>query len=83
MDLCTGVHEKGLIVMMEEIILKIGGMSCQHCQAVVANAISAVEGVDSVDVLFEKSQALVIYDPLMTDVEKLKKAVIEAGYEVL
>ncbi len=69
--------------MMEELILDIKGMHCKDCQAAVANAISAVEGVDSVDVIFEKARAVVIYDPVMTDIEKIKNALTYAGYEIL
>lgn len=68
--------------MVQEVI-NIKGMMCGHCQATVENAIKAVKGVKSVKVDLEKKQATVEYDPADTDISKVKKAVADAGYEVV
>lgn len=66
---------------MTEVNIKVGGMSCGHCQMAVTKAISGVEGVSSVNVDLEKGEATVSYNPQATDIEAIKKAVNDAGYK--
>ena len=62
--------------------MMIEGMMCQNCVKHVFNALSKVEGVDSVEVdLDGKKAEVVLKDEVSDDV--LKEAVTEAGYEVL
>lgn len=68
-------------VKITEANIKVGGMSCGHCQTAVTKAISEVEGVSSVNVDLEKGEATVSYDPQATDIEAIKKAVNDAGYK--
>lgn len=49
----------------------------------VEKAIKAVKGVKSVKVDLAKKQATVEYDATATDISKIKKAVMDAGYEVI
>lgn len=56
-------------------------MSCGHCVMRVKKAIEDVQGVKKVDVSLENKQAVVEFDEEKTDVEKIKAAVRESGYE--
>ena len=58
-------------------------MACNHCVLRVGRAIASVEGVVEVDVNLEKREAVVNFEESMTDLEKIKAAVREAGYEPL
>ncbi len=61
--------------------IRIRGMTCQHCVASVKRALEAVEGVSEVKVDLEKGVATFVGKG--TDsLEKAKRAVKEAGYEV-
>lgn len=60
--------------------LKIEGMMCQHCRAAVEKALQAVDGVETVSVSLENKSATVTGS---ADFEALKKAVTDAGYEVI
>lgn len=62
--------------------MKVYGMTCMHCHKRVTDAIMAVEGVSSVDVSLEDESATVEFDPDKTSLEKIKQAVVDAGYEV-
>lgn len=62
------------------MIIKIEGMMCKHCQAHVEKALLAVANVESVEVSLENKCATVTGN---ADPELLKKAVIDAGYEVI
>ena len=57
----------------------VQGMTCGHCVRSVTEEISAVDGVESVDVDLEKGTAVVAGD---AEPEAVKAAVKEAGYEV-
>ncbi|MDO4307028.1 MAG: heavy metal translocating P-type ATPase [Eubacteriales bacterium] len=61
------------------ITMKINGMMCPHCQAAVKKALEAFDGVTA-DVNLEDKAAYITGD---ADVEALKKAVTDAGYEVV
>ncbi len=63
-------------------VLVIEGMSCMHCKARVEKALKAVSGVSDASVDLEKKTAVVTSDTSL-DGSVLKKAVEDAGYEVL
>ena len=56
-------------------------MSCAHCQANVKKAITSVSGVSSAEVNLDKGKATVQYEPAKTDLDKIKSAIEDAGYE--
>ncbi|WP_082088371.1 heavy-metal-associated domain-containing protein [Methanosarcina sp. WWM596] len=68
---------------MVEKTLKIEGMTCNHCVVRVGRAITSVKGVVEVDVNLEKREAVVNFEESVTDLETIKAAVREAGYEPL
>lgn len=63
------------------ITMKIEGMMCQHCQAHVSKALNDLEGVKA-EVSLEDQAAYVTADQ-SADKEALRKAVVDAGYEVV
>jgi Cu+-exporting ATPase len=80
-DLERAVVDAGYDVPHEEIDLAIGGMTCGSCVARVERALAKVDGVVSVSVNLatERARATVLTG---TDIERLRAAVIGAGYEV-
>ena len=66
---------------MNKIVLKIEGMSCEHCQKRVKEALESLEGV-SAKVSLEEKNAEVTY-PDEVSIKELKDAVAEAGYQVV
>lgn len=67
---------------MKEITMKINGMMCPHCEANVKGALEAFDAVESADVSHEKGQAVIRLSGDI-DIETLKKAVTDKGYEVV
>ena len=61
-------------------VLKIEGMMCNHCKAHVEKALTAVAGVEAVEVSLEGKSATVTGD---VDRAVLAQAVVDAGYEVV
>ena len=67
---------------METKIIKVSGMSCEHCVKAVMKAVGSITGVDSVKVSLETGSAEVKYDPALVSLEKIKVAIVEEDYEV-
>ncbi len=68
---------------MAQETLKIEGMRCDHCVLRIGRAIASVQGVTEVNVNLETKEAVVEFEETRTDLEKIKAAVREAGYEPL
>ena len=58
----------------------VQGMTCAHCQAAVTKALKGVPGVAAVEVDLQGKRAQVGYGADKVTVERLAKAVEEAGY---
>ena len=67
---------------MQTVTLGISGMTCSGCVRSVTKVLTALDGVGKADVDLEKASAVVDYDPEQADVEQMKRAIEEAGYEV-
>jgi copper ion binding protein len=63
-----------------EIILKIEGMSCQHCVMSVKKAVENIIGVTSAEISIGKAK--VAFDGSKTNRNEIAKAVEDAGYKV-
>ena len=64
---------------MDELTLKIGGMSCGHCVGQVTKALTRLDGVRVNTV--KVGEAIVMYDPKEIVPTEIIQAVTEAGYE--
>ena len=67
----------------ETIVLRIEGMHCPHCKARVEKALSDVKGVKSAVVDLDQKTASIIVKAGKVDVDTLKLAVSEIGFEVI
>jgi copper chaperone len=67
----------------ETQVLNVEGMSCQHCVHAVKSSVSAIAGVDSVDVSLEKKLVTVGFDPGKTSKQSIAAAIEEQGYSVV
>ena len=65
-----------------EKTLKIEGMMCMHCSGRVQKALEAIDGVESAIVSHETGTAVLTLTKAVDDAV-LKKAVTDAGYEVV
>ena len=66
---------------LEQTALSVGGMSCAACVVRVERALAEIEGVEKAAVNFATEKAQVTPDPGKVDLEKLRKAIEEAGYQ--
>ncbi len=82
-DLVEAVKETGYEVPTETVTLPIGGMTCASCVAHVEKALNKVPGVIEANVNLATEKATVTFVPGVAGLEDFKRAVAEAGYEVL
>ena len=66
--------------MMLEV--PVNGMDCSECTRSVQRAISALPGVESVEVSLTAEKAVIHLDPSQVDLTVISKAVADAGYSV-
>jgi mercuric ion binding protein len=65
---------------LRTVTLKVPGMTCPACPITVRKALERVPGVTTVEVRYEKKQAVVTFDDGKTSTEALLKATKDAGY---
>jgi Cu+-exporting ATPase len=68
---------------LEDVIIKIKGMMCSHCEKTVTDAALRVKGVTKASADFRKGEVKVSFDTSITDLETIKKAIMASGYEVI
>ena len=82
-DHCANVADEPIIIEEEkqmETVIMVEGMMCKHCKAHVEKACKGVAGtVDAVVDLAAKNVTVIG----TADLEALKAAIVEAGYEVI
>jgi P-type Cu+ transporter len=81
--LITKVKDLGYEAKTEKVLLPVLGMTCASCVNRVAKALNSVKGVVAVNVNFATQRASVEYLPGEATLRDLKRAIQEAGYEVL
>lgn len=62
--------------------VKIGGIACSFCKETIEKACRMQRGVQSVHVSLSHEEALVVYDPAITDKRAIDKTLNDMGYTV-
>ena len=68
---------------VEKATLRISGMVCESCVALIENTLRAQAGVRSARVLFSQSAAEVEFAPSRISLSQIRKLIEKAGYQVL
>lgn len=68
---------------MQTTTIKIKGMTCMGCVNSVKTVLNNLAGVIQVEASLDPAQATVQYDPAGINVNLLKEAIIDAGFEVI
>ena len=66
---------------MQNVTLKIDGMTCGGCVKSVTRVLSELDGVAQTDVSLEKAQAVVSFDENKVQPAALVDAVEDAGFD--
>ena len=64
----------------QSVVFKITGMTCGGCVFAVRKVITRLPGVSKADVSYEKSRAVVTYDPKLVTIAQMIAAIKTLGY---
>ncbi|PWW17539.1 copper chaperone [Cytobacillus oceanisediminis] len=67
---------------MENVTLKVSGMSCGHCVKAVEGSVGKLNGVEKVSVDLDNGQVQVQYDSSTVSLEQIKETIDDQGYDV-
>ncbi len=62
-------------------VIKVKGMSCQHCVMAVKKTLSSLDGVQEVNVNLENGEATLTHDGPV-NMNEARQRIEKAGYEV-
>ena len=79
----NAVKEAGYKVVNREVKIKVGGMMCATCVETIEAALRELPGIVSATVNLGTEKAYVIYNPSVSGIEEMKRAIEEAGYQYL
>ncbi len=68
--------------MAQTVTLNVPDISCEHCEQAVTQALTPVEGVQSVRVDIPGKQVRVEYDEATVGVERMRDVLAEEDYPV-
>ena len=80
-DLEKAVRDAGYQTVNEQVVLRVGGMSCVSCVTTIENALKALDGVVGVTVNLATEKAYVTYNPGLITTADMKTAIESAGYQ--
>lgn len=66
---------------MEEVVIKVAGMSCQGCVKNLTGALTATPGVDGAVVSLEEGAARITYDPAKVSTNALRGVIEDCGFD--
>ena len=67
---------------MNRVEFTISGMTCTGCETHIKHAVENLQGVASVNVSYENSNATVSYDAKQTTLEEIREAIGSTGYGI-
>jgi Cu+-exporting ATPase len=82
-ELEKAVKTVGYEVINRGVTLKIGGMVCATCVQTIEAALRALPGIISANVNLGTEKAYVTYNPSVSTIPEMKKAIEDAGYQYL
>ena len=82
-ELEKAVRDAGYDVANLEVVIKVGGMMCATCVQTIEAGLRALPGVVKADVNLANERAYVTYNPSVTTVADMKKAIEDDGYQYL
>lgn len=68
---------------MEKSVLKVDGMSCEHCVKAITKAVGALDGVDEVTVDLTTKAVTVTHDEVKAPLNKIKLEIEDQGYDII
>jgi copper chaperone len=68
--------------MVDHVTLKVEGMTCGHCVKAIENSVTAISGVDNVQVHLENGTVEVEFNKDVVVIEQITNTIEEQGYTI-
>ena len=68
---------------MMQKVLKVGGMTCQHCVQTVSETVGKIAGAQKVGVDLDRKEVTIEFDESQTKLDEVSVQIVEAGFEVV
>lgn len=68
---------------MEQLELRVHGMTCPACEQRIERALAQIDGVVRSNADHRAAQVRIVFDPRRTSAETLQARITQAGYEVM
>jgi copper chaperone len=72
---------KGRFKMTQEV-LKVEGMTCQHCVQTITEALGKITGTNKVTVDLDKKEVQVNFNEEETNLQEISDKIVEVGFEL-
>lgn len=70
------------VINMATEIIKVEGMSCEHCKHAVESALTNLDGVSTANVNLEEGNVKVDFDDNKVTTPNMHEAIEDQGYDV-
>tara|TARA_B100000686_G_scaffold312868_1_gene357750 strand:- start:4212 stop:4424 length:213 start_codon:yes stop_codon:yes gene_type:complete len=67
---------------MKQELIKVEGMTCQHCVQIITKVLKNISGLDSIDISLDNKEVNVRFDENETNLQEITKKIIEVGFEL-
>jgi len=67
---------------LRQEIIKVEGMTCQHCVQIITDALNNITGLNTVNVDLVKKEVSVKFNENETKLQKISDKIIEVGFEL-
>ena len=82
-DLEKAIKDVGYDVINDKVALKVGGMTCAMCVKTIEGALNKLDGVSTANVNLGSEKAYVTYNPRITTIADMRKAIESVGYQYI
>jgi P-type Cu+ transporter len=81
--MASAIDQAGYGVILNQVTIAVGGMTCSSCVLSVEESLLSLPGVLTASVNLATEKVTVRYDPQQVRLQQIKQAIKDAGYEVL
>tara|TARA_Y100001934_G_C12229117_1_gene714495 strand:+ start:355 stop:567 length:213 start_codon:yes stop_codon:yes gene_type:complete len=65
---------------MKQELIKVDGMTCQHCVQTITDVVKKIPGLISINVNLDKKEVDVKFDENETSIQEITKKIYEIGF---
>ena len=67
---------------MKQELIKVEGMTCQHCVQTIRRALNKISGLNSIDIILDNKEVNVRFDENETNLQEITKKIVEVGFDL-